>query len=943
MRCWPLLLLIALPLHAAGPTAAQLEHFENKVRPVLIEYCGKCHGEPAKGKEPKGGLRTDSLATLLEGGDTGPAIVPGDIAKGKLLEAIRYKNTDLLMPPKGKLDDVVIKDLELWIRDGAVWPKETKAVATASTFDLAKRKKEHWAWQPLAKSDKALSVDQELHRKLKEKGPSPVQRADKLTLMRRATFALTGLPPTPAEITAFENDTSPKAFETLIDRLLNTPQFGERWARHWLDLVRYAESRGHEFEPDIANATEYRDYVIRAFNADVPYDQLLKEHLAGDVLPNPRIDPKSGFNESLVGPGFWHLGEEVHSPVDIRQDQADRLDNRIDVLTKTFLGLTVACARCHDHKFDAISTKDYYSLFGLLEASAYRQARPDGWKQNRDVARQLAELQRKQFDPLKQNVDSTFDAKTTAWLAKADVVIDYAKLKPGEWLPDDMTFGDGPLPAGSVHHRHGEPVVEPRTAAVFNSFWAKLKLKNTQADYGPLGRVPRAGFSIRTPSFVLTKPTLWYLVRGGGMAYAGVSQHTILAGPLHGEVVKVFKTDDQYRWVGHDLAKLRGLRTHVELSADPTTNFAVAMIVQSDSAPPPLVPSPPAPTQKVDLAAYLNAERELQKAVVWESRQVLSCWEGPAASGQVFIRGNPRTPGATVPARTLEAHGAKELKHGRLELAQRWCDPVQTPAVPRVAVNRVWHQLFGVGLVPSVDNFGLLGEVPTHPELLDRLATDFVADGWSVKRLIRKLMLTEAYQRSSTPSPEALKLDPTNSLLHSFRVKRLEGEAIRDAMLAVSGRLDATVYGPSVPIALTPFLDGRGKPGVSGPIDGAGRRSIYLSVRRNFLNPFLLSFDTPIPFSTVGRRQVSNVPAQALTMLNDPFVQGQAEVTAKRLLATPGSTTERVDRLYRLSLGRGATQKELDTCVEFLKSGEPQQWADLVHTVWNVKEFLYVR
>jgi hypothetical protein len=395
--------------------------------------------------------------------------------------------------------------------------------------------------------------------------------------------------------------------------------------------------------------------------------------------------------------------------------------------------------------------------------------------------------------------------------------------------------------------------------------------------------------------------------------------------------------------VGHDLSKLRNLRTHVELTADPATNFAVAMIVQSDTAPPPLVPSTHAPTQKADLSAYLNAERELQKAVVWESRQVLSCWDGPPAAAPVFIRGNPRTPGAMVPARTMEAFGATELKNGRLELAERWCDPLQTPAVSRVAVNRVWHQLFGVGLVPSVDNFGLLGEVPTHPELLDRLAVEFAADGWSVKRLIRKLMLTEAYQRSSTPNAEAVKLDPTNSLLHSFRVKRLEGEAIRDSMLAVSGRLDSTMYGPSVPIALTPFLDGRGKPGVSGPIDGAGRRSIYLSVRRNFLNPFLLSFDTPIPFSTVGRRQVSNVPAQALTLLNEPFVQGQAEVTAKRLLATSGSTTERVDHLYRLSLGRSATQKELDTCVEFLKTGEPQRWADLVHTMWNVKEFVYVR
>jgi Protein of unknown function (DUF1553) len=362
--------------------------------------------------------------------------------------------------------------------------------------------------------------------------------------------------------------------------------------------------------------------------------------------------------------------------------------------------------------------------------------------------------------------------------------------------------------------------------------------------------------------------------------------------------------------------------------------------VQSDTPPPPYVPAtlPAVPT--IDLVAFRKAEAELLKQVVWESRQVLSCWDGPTAAGAVFIRGNPRSPGAAVPPRTLDAHGAAELKHGRLELAERWCDPVQTPLVPRVIVNRVWHQLFGVGLVPSVDNFGVLGELPTHPELLDQLATEFAADGWSLKRLIRKLVLTEAYQRNSTPQADALKIDPTNALLHSFRVKRLEGEAIRDAMLSVSGRLDGKMYGPSMPIALTPFLDGRGKPATSGPTDGAGRRSLYLAVRRNFLNPFLMTFDTPIPFSTVGRRQVSNVPAQALTLLNDPFVQGQAEVTAKRLLATPGTTAERIELLYRLSFARSATPKELEVCTAFLQSGD---WADLVHTVWNVKEFVYIR
>ena len=974
-RFWIAVLLIA---SASRATAGEPEEFfEQKIRPLLLEHCAKCHGDDKarKGKEPKGGLRTDGRAALLKGGDNGPALVPGDSAKSKLIEAVRYANKDMQMPPGGKLPEAAIKDLEAWVKAGAVWPNDTTATETKAAFDLAKRKAEHWSWKPVtaravpAVADMPLSasaVDRFLRAKLLEKNLKPAPAASKAVWLRRVTFVLIGLPPTPKELVDFEEDASPDAFAKVADRLLASPQFGERWGRHWLDLVRYAESRGHEFEPDIPNAYQFRDYVIRAINADVPYDQFVREHLAGDVLPQPRLS-KNGANESIIGSGFWHLGEEVHSPVDIRQDQADRFDNRIDVATKAFLGLTVACARCHDHKFDAIATKDYYALYGIVGGSGYRQVRFDGWEQNRKVAAELAELRERTSNDLASGIDAVVtspagDTALNRWRDKAVTIVDYSeRFRDSTWLPDDVSFGTKPRAAGTLSFRatgkSPSVRIEPYDAAVFDPFWAGLKLSaDSAADLGPLGRVQRAGFSIRTPNVVLAKKSVHYLVRGGGMAFAAVDGHTILAGPLHGGLVQSIPNVDGYRWVSHNLSGYIGQRLHVELTADPRTEFAVAMVMQSDD-PPPGIPtsqttwSKPPSDERVRAVAgkVADAEKELAKAVKWESRTALAQWEGTPVDEAVFVRGNPRTPGGVVPHRSLEAiAGTEGLKHstgsGRLELANQWTDAKQNPFVSRIAVNRIWHHLFGRGLVPTPDNFGLLGEAPTHPELLDHLATEFVRDGWSTKRLIRKLVLTDAYRMDSTGDAEADKADPTNALLHKFRMKRLEGEAIRDAMLAISGRLDPKLEGKSVPIFLTPFLDGRGRP-ATGPLDGNGRRSIYLAVRRNFLSPFLLAFDTPAPFSTVGRRQVSNVPAQALILLNDPFVAGQAEVWAKAVLAKPGTISERIDTMYLTAFARLPTTGERDACVEFVKGQEKdaKTWADLGHMLFNVKEFIYIR
>lgn len=1288
----PLSLALAVLLTAraaAAPSAEALAFFENKVRPVLVAHCYKCHGGDEK--KPKGGLRLDSRAGALKGGDNGPALLPGEPGRSRLIEAVLYQNVELQMPPKGKLPDAAIADLTTWVKGGAAWPEEKPtAGAAAGEFDLARRKREHWAWWPVRRptvpdvKDRQWpnsAVDSFLLTQLEHKGLAPAASADRRTLLRRVTFDLIGLPPTTAEIDAFLRDEAPDAYAKVVDRLLASPAYGERWARHWLDLVRYADSRGHEFDYTAPNAWQYRDYVVRALNADVPYDRFVVEQLAGDQLAQPRTHPTAGFNESVLGTGFWLLGEEIHSPVDIRGDLADRLDNRIDVLTKTFLGLTVSCARCHDHKFDAISTKDYYALFGILEGASPRlvrfdclehnrriaaaraalraEARPklgraiaraatpaldrmadylltareailagpefagaagdvvfedfekgtyEGWEvtgtafgdkpqtqatlgayqgdvravgryfvnshnvrhgedvtagdahkgtltsrpftirhdfitflvgggnnpgktcvnlliegkaartatgrndnrmlshrwdvrdlrgksariqivddlagswgnigcdhfvfTDRDPARpaapglaaafstafrgQLDHLaaQRKLDaallaewvaallaagkdvdDPLyawAKTADANVDAKLLAGhlrplvdgmrqregasstaLRGANIAIGYAAASGAEWMPDEGAFGPGPVRAGEVSVA-GEAVrLETETAAVYDRAWDVLRAApGAEGELGALGAKPRAGRTLRTPAFTLTTGKVFYRVRGAGTAYAAVEGHALLAGPLHGQTLLTLPAADGFRWIAHDLTAYKGRRAHVEFTPAIGSDFAVVAVIQADNAPAGGAPTNrallklltaegtslealatgyarlfrgaidrlaadrivgapdtsdyarlvncllhhPGLLQGTALREAIAAARGEQAALAagirQESRLALALLDASGADEQVFVRGSHKTLGERVPRRFLEAlAGPTPLPvaagSGRLELARQLTDPALNPFIARVIVNRLWHHLFGRGIVASTDNFGVLGEKPTHPELLDYLADEFVQQGWSMKKMVRALVLSSGYRMDSRADEKADVADPQNLLLHRMRPRRLEGEAIRDAMLAVSGRLDPRLGGPSVPIHLTPFLDGRGRP-ASGPVDGDGRRSLYLGVRRNFLSPFLLAFDTPIPFSTVGRRTVSNVPAQALILMNDPFVHQQANIWAKTTLARPGTAAENIDDMYQRAFGRPPTDAERAACLAFLqrqtgKPDDPASWTDLAHVLFNAKEFIYVR
>jgi cytochrome c553 len=1099
----------------------EVEFFEKKIRPVLVEQCFKCHS--ATSERLKGNLRLDSRQGMLTGGDTGPVVLPGDPEKSLLIEAVRYAKPDLQMPPKNRLPEAQVADLVEWIRQGAVWPADAAAGHAVQTgeFDLAQRRRQHWAWHPIRATQPPpvndtgwvrSPVDQFLLARLEKSGGRAAPAADRKTLIRRLYFDLLGLPPPRAEVEAFVRDGSPGAYENLVNRLLSSPHFGERWARHWLDLVRYAETLGHEFDYPVHNAWRYRDYIIRAFNDDVPYDQFVTEHVAGDLIPVPRRRAADGFNESIMGTSFFWFGQQAHSPVDVRQHQADVIENQIDVLTKTFLGLTVACARCHDHKFDAISTRDYYALYGVFASSRYAQRalEPSGvasdvleslkrlkteirnefssglTEQIKSVAQYLLAVRALRANPaescervsgefhvdaerlarwskaLQQTSLSAQDHPLQVWkrftaseyaevpkaweeqwralLAEAKfaaetgstnspaaaVFADFRSQGYAAWGLDEEGFGHAPSPAGDWIVGDTNKLV----AAI---------LTESSAHSAAVSR--RLQGALRSSTFTITNRFLHLLVSGrDSRINVFVDNFAMIQSPIYGALRQVLNHDD-FRWLTIEVSMWIGHRAYLEFSDISTPDLAgggktegyspggfiaVSRILFSDDKSPPkerasntaLALLGDTPVDRVETLAQRYQQAVVEAVEAWISgtcknsekeraQLVLLNWliqngllevtgtgagassarlesllnefhrlegllpapsrvpgmaDGTGLDERVFVRGNPKNLGPSVPRRFLEAIGGADQPifkqgSGRLELARRITDP-SNPLLARVTVNRIWHHLFGRGLVATPDDFGVLGQPPAHPELLDWLAVYFRDEArWSIKKLIRLLVTSSAYRMSSQASDASMEeKDPNNALLHRRSVRRLEGEALRDALLAVSGRLDRSMFGLSVPVHLNEFMDGRGRPAKSGPLDGAGRRSIYLEVRRNFLSPMMRTFDAPVPFTTVGQRTVSNVPAQSLILMNDPFVAEQAHVWARRLLEVPGQTSQaRIQEIFCAAFSRPPSPTELSDALDFLKQqaesyagrgpssvDQEKPWADLCHVIFNAKEFIFV-
>ncbi len=1133
-----LLIVIATTLLSAPGMAAPSdeEFFERKIRPILAEHCYECHS--ATSKKLKGGLRVDGRAALLQGGDTGPAITPGNPKTSLLLAAVSHRDKDLAMPPKKpKLSDAVITDFERWIRDGAVWPGNEN-VATpvkADGFNLAERKQRlPWIWEPPRRQNVPPvkdatwplgSVDRFILARLEKEGLPPAPPAEPGIWLRRVYFALIGLPPSPEQLAAFLNDRSVDAREWVVDQLLASPQFGERWARHWLDLVRYAESRGHESDFIIPNAYEYRDYVVRALNADVPYDAFVREHIAGDLSPKPRRHLERGFNESILGTGWAFLGEEIHAPVDTRQDENDRIDNRIDVLSKTFLGLTVSCARCHDHKFDAISQRDYYALAGFFISSGQRLARFETMEHEQEVARQLAELKARWATNLTAKLLATqapvlarvkdylaaaaeaATAETNAaptaggrlrasslppaitnaigrlaaehsldtnilgqWSVAvlnavndpadplhplaglvfpdanqrqainsplsefglpmgARIMVDFGKLPENQWFADGVGFGLRPARPGELQAvapvgTNGPTLrLATRYAAQSDPDWRDLDLSaGVEREPTMFGSWKRDGVMLRSPKFELTKGRIHYLVRGSGRILASVDSQRLVTGPVQTAQIREWGYKDYWHWVAHDLSEYPGHRVAIEFSPGNEFDTAIALIVESEQPPTDpwsggqrlahtlternvtTVADAAAVYQEIFTAAsqsvcaavtsgrsmdieswlaqrpelfsgkdgewpepmsgtiheYLKEREPLVSHVQWKSRTAPAMMEGNGVDEYLLVRGKHQTPKGLVPRRYLEAvAGAEpngsEATSGRSQLARTLTDPAN-PLLARVLVNRVWHHLFGRGIVATVDNFGWLGQRPTHPELLDDLAAAFITeDRSSLKLLLRRLVLSRTYAMSSKPADADAELrDPENLLLHRMNLKRLEGEAIRDAMLTVSGRLDRRMFGPGVPLHPSQFVEARGLRSERGPLDGEGRRSLYVAARRNFLPMMMTAFDTPTPFTTVGRRNVSNVPGQMLFLMNDPFVHQQAEVWAKRMLTEMpnASTDERIRWLLLAAFSREPSATEMARCRTTLRevgsgldynSAPLDSWTEVCHALFGVKEFMYVR
>jgi cytochrome c553 len=1078
--------------------AGAIEFFEKQVRPLLVARCFECHS--AQAEKLKGGLRLDSRAAALKGGDTGPAVLPGNAKESLLVDAINYGEI-YQMPPKSKLPAAEIAVLTKWVEMGAPWPKDDGAGAAVAVkeFNLQQRKSSHWCWQPVRPQQPPAvanaawprsGIDHFILAKLEEKGLTPSPLADKRTLIRRVYFDLIGLPPSPAEVEAFVADGSPQAFEKVVDHLLKSPHFGERWARHWMDLVRYAETYGHEFDYALPHATQYRDYLIRALNEDVPYDQFVIEHLAGDLLEDPRRHPTEGYNESIIGTGFWWLGEATHAPVDVRGDEAGRVDNQIDVMTKTFLGVTVACARCHDHKFDAISTKDYYALAGFLQSSRRQEALLDPHDKIREATKQMRSVKAKADSALAAALPrpsdtagkefaryllaardvSSGDAAADLAVVAARANVDAARLARWVKAMEDPALNEAshPLrPWRELASRKGElkpqdfaaqrerltsdakrAAEEDERAPLFADFNSEVNRGwfVTGEAFGPSPSRPAQWDSqtrdlraaepgiahsgmlsnrlrgvLHSPTFTIEHKNIHFRMAGQGVQIRviidGYFMDTFNGLLFRGCSANV-DTKGQTVWhtQGGDLGRYLGQRAHLEIIDNGDGFAAIDRICFSDQGPPNIELNTlamqaltnadvnsleslaaeygkvwhdaltswhdgtidaagtrlvnwvlqhelvnlnqPIATLKTQLDNAGRQIDELAKSVP-APMSVLAMTDGSAENERIFIRGNPRTLGDEAPRQLLEALVGPnppqiERGSGRLELARQIVDPAN-PLTSRVMANRVWHHLLGRGIVASVDNFGVLGQEPTHPELLDYLAIQFVHEGWSVKQLIRSIVLSRTYQMSSAPDGRGDQLDPQNLLLHRMNIRRLEGEAIRDAILAVSGRLDRKLLGGSVPVHLTPFMQGRGRPG-DGPLDGNGRRSIYIAVRRNFLSPMMLAFDTPIPFNSVGARNVSNVPAQALIMMNDPFVVEQASVWAKRLLASPAQTSdERIHDLYTSAFARPPSDTELAGAIAFLAEQgkqygltadqarqDPRVWTDLCHVMMNVKEFTFI-
>ncbi|MCS1409800.1 MAG: hypothetical protein M2R45_02986 [Verrucomicrobia subdivision 3 bacterium] len=1015
--------------YAASSAPDRVEFFESRIRPILAQDCYECHGTASK---QKGGLNLDHRAAWQAGGDSGTVIVPGKPEESLLIQAIRHEDEDLTMPKSGaKLDDTIINDFIQWIRMGAPDPRDAPPTPEQLKQDqdwaaVLKRRKSWWSFQPITNPTSPSTdwsyhpVDQFLEAKRQAAGLEANGPANLNILIRRLYFALIGLPPTTDQIdsflTAYQNNPS-LAMANQIDELLASPHFGERWARHWMDWIRYAESHGSEGDPRIVNAHLYRDYLIRALNDDVPYDQLVREHVAGDQLESPRINEELAINESLIGTAHWRMVFHGFAPTDALEEKVRFTDDQINVFSKAFLGLTISCARCHNHKFDAISQKDYYALFGIMGSTRpSRKAIDLPEKQNRhreaidalkprirdaiadDWLRALPLLREKLVDaegPV-ANAEKKIEFLHPLYaLQKSDTPSStWTELKAA-WQEDDKAWQDhrnrqytqrwhlGQSDDNAQWYKEGTGL--SNGAAQAGAFSLRGGGNEAISGIHPSGtythlQSTKHGGLLTSPDITLEEDyEIWLRLKG---ADRSMSRYVVFNYPRNGTVYPVREMRDgqaKWHWQKYNVDYWRGDDIHIEIATasdapllvrdEPRSWFGIreAIVIKKGEPTPPQDPrrylapvfAEAETLETVDanqlVSAYVSAVEEAIKA--WKAdkttddqaelldkcrrlellpnelnqlpnakplltsyrqleneipiaTRVPTVAEWSAQDQPLFDRGNHKKPLDRVPRRFLESIDDSPYEtqsSGRRQLAENLIRD-NNPLTRRVIVNRLWHHLFGKGIVATPDNLGRLGAQPTHPELLDHLATYFVerAD-WSIKRMIHYLVTTRTWQLASEPSETAQKQDPNNDLLSHFSIRRLEAEAIRDSLLHVSGKLDHTTFG--------------------SPVSGdQPKRSIYVNVIRNRLDPFLSEFDAPVPFSAQGRRNATTVPSQSLTMMNGEFVVKTARHWGQSLShqAKESGIPTVVDEIWRQSFARSPTPEERTQTLAFIE----QQGAD---------------
>jgi len=780
---------------------------------------------------------------------------------------------------------------------------------------------------------------------------APARDIDAAALLRRASFDITGLPPAEADVRAFVADPSDANFAAFVDRALAGTAFGERWGRHWLDLARYAETLAHEFDYEIPEAWRYRDYVIDAFNRDLPPARFVAEQIAGDML-----EPRSALglaNAAPLGTAYWFLGPATHAPVDVRLDEADRIAGSIDVVGRSLLGMTLACARCHDHKFDPIPARDFYALAGSLrntrrvETFLDTDARAAGHAADAKAA----------LDEASRTIGLSQQIRTIA-----------ADAAPGTLRIDDAADG------GAAWSRAGH-AFDASGALMACAADGTLKL----AESGTIDSArldPQLVGSARSPAFGVSKRYLHVRVRGAsswvrvlidnywldannGLLFDGMRRRLGDA-----DAAQAARDPREWEWrvETYDMVRFQGERAYLELIDDGGGWVELDAVLASDEpqAPPAEAWDIDGTAMAVDLVAP-STDASRAKAVAARDAlractppiRALAAEDSGAFDEPVHVRGSPRAYGDTVPRAELSFLARRAspgiVGSGRLRLAAEVTSPEQ-PYLWRTLANRVWLKLFGRGIVETPDDFGQLGAAPWSHALLDHLATK-LARGATFKELIREIVLTRAYRAAADDDT----LPPT--AWGPLSVRRLDAEAIRDAMLAASGRLDPTVGGPSVPARLTEHMQGRGRPGASGPVDGAGRRSVYIAVRRNFLDPFMQAFDQPVPATTCGKRHTSNVPAQALALLNSDLAHEMASFWGKRLAAQADASDEaKVESMWFAAFARAPRADERAAAVEFLASEraaaptdvapaarDAGAFAALAHALFSTKEFVFLR